>query len=42
MSSIADLSTQLERIGVGNKAQLTVQRDGRSRSVGVAVIDIAP
>jgi 2-alkenal reductase len=40
--SIADLATQLERIGVGSKAQLTVQRDGRSRSVAVAVIDIAP
>ncbi len=42
VSSIADLATQLERIGIGSKAQLTVQRDGRSRSVGVAIIDIAP
>jgi 2-alkenal reductase len=39
--SIADLAAQLERVGVGNSAELTVVRDGRSRAVLVGVFDIA-
>jgi 2-alkenal reductase len=40
--TIAELASQLDRVGVGKSAQLTVQRDGRSRTVAVGVVDIAP
>jgi 2-alkenal reductase len=39
--SVADLATQLEQIGVGNKATLTVKGNGSIRKVQVAVIDIS-
>jgi 2-alkenal reductase len=35
-----ELSARLERIGVGNKATLTIERGGRRRDVTVDVIDI--
>jgi 2-alkenal reductase len=41
VQSIADLAAQLERIGIGNRAELTVVRDGRIRTVSVGVLDIA-
>jgi 2-alkenal reductase len=41
VQSIAELASQLERIGIGNRAELTVLRDGRSRTISVGVFDIA-
>jgi len=41
VQSIADLAAQLERIGIGHRAELTVVRDGRIRNVSVGVLDIA-
>jgi hypothetical protein len=41
VQSIAELAAQLERTGVGNRAELTVLRDGRSRTIQVGVVDIA-
>jgi len=41
VQSIAELAAQLERIGVGNQAELSVLRDGSSRTVTVGVVDIA-
>ena len=41
VQSIAELASQLERIGIGNRAELTVMRDGRIRTVSVGVLDIA-
>jgi 2-alkenal reductase len=41
VQSIAELAAQLERIGVGNHAELTVLRDGSSRTVAVGIVDIA-
>jgi len=37
---LADLTGQLERVGVGKAVTLTVQRDGADRSVTVDVVDI--
>jgi len=37
---LSDLTDRLERIGVGRSVALTVLRDGRSRTVDVAVVDI--
>ena len=37
---LADLTGELERVGVGNKVTLAVKRDGQERSVEVAVMDI--
>ncbi len=37
---LADLTDELERVGVGNKVTLSVKRDGQERSVEVAVMDI--
>jgi 2-alkenal reductase len=37
---LADLTQELERVGVGKKVPLTVQRDGRETSVEVDVMDI--
>jgi S1-C subfamily serine protease len=41
MHSVADLAAQLEQIGVGNKATLTVERNGATRKAKVDVIDIS-
>jgi 2-alkenal reductase len=40
VSTPGELTARLERIGVGNKATLTVERDGRRRDVTVDVVDI--
>jgi S1-C subfamily serine protease len=40
VSNVAELSLVLERVGIGNKARLTVTRDGRERDVIVSVQDI--
>jgi S1-C subfamily serine protease len=37
---LQDLTQELERVGVGNKVTLTVQRDGRERSVELDVMDV--
>jgi S1-C subfamily serine protease len=39
--SVADLATIFEQIGVGKTAQLTVERDGRSRTVEVTIADVS-
>lgn len=41
VQSIAELANELERIGIGKRAELTLLRDGRSRTVTVGVVDIA-
>ncbi len=38
---LADLSDQLDQVGVGNTIELSVQRQGRTRSVKVQVADIS-
>jgi len=38
---LADLSDQLDRTGVGNSVELSVQRQGRTRTVQVQVADIS-
>jgi 2-alkenal reductase len=40
VASLAQLAAQLEQIGVGKKAELTVLRDGRTRKVSVDIADI--
>ena len=40
VTSTADMSIALEAVGVGNKARLTVLRDGRTREVSVIVQDL--
>lgn len=42
VSSLAELAAELDRIGVGKRAELTVVRDGRSRKVPVQIADIGP
>jgi S1-C subfamily serine protease len=37
---LADLTDQLEQIGIGHKVELTLRRDGGSRKVEVEIIDI--
>jgi 2-alkenal reductase len=37
---LSDLTDQLERVGVGSSVALTVLREGRSRTVDVAIVDI--
>ena len=39
--TIADLAAELDRIGIGKRAELTVVRDVNSRQVSVAVMDIS-
>jgi 2-alkenal reductase len=39
--TLAEFAEQLEKVGIGNTATLTVLRDGRTMSVSVAVIDIS-
>ncbi len=38
--SVADMARELDRIGIGNEVELTVLRDGQTRTVRVRVIDI--
>jgi 2-alkenal reductase len=40
VDSVASLTRALEKVGIGNTAQLTVLRDGRRRTVAVQVQDI--
>jgi 2-alkenal reductase len=42
VASLAQLASQLEQIGIGKKADLTVLRDGRTRKVSVDIADIGP
>jgi 2-alkenal reductase len=37
---LADLTQELERVGVGKKVPLAVQRDGKETSVEIDVMDI--
>jgi 2-alkenal reductase len=39
--TIADLAADLDEIGVGKKATLTVERNGSTRKVPVSVADIS-
>ncbi len=39
--TLAEVAAELERIGVGNEAELTVLRNGSERSVRVRIIDIS-
>ncbi len=39
--TLAEMAEQLERIGVGHSATLTIQRDGRSRDTEVRIVDIS-
>jgi len=38
--TVSDLATELERIGIGNEATLTVRRAGRRLQVSISVVDI--
>lgn len=40
VTSTADMSIALEAVGIGNRARLTVLRDGRTREVSVTVQDL--
>jgi 2-alkenal reductase len=39
--SIAELAAELTKIGIGNKAELTLVRDGKEHKVTLAVVDIS-
>jgi 2-alkenal reductase len=39
--TITELTSALEKLGVGKKASLTLQRDGRTRNAVVGITDIA-
>ncbi len=39
---VPDLTDELERIGVGQKIELTLKRDDREMSIELEVVDIAP
>ena len=39
--NISDLATVFEQVGVGETAKLTVERDGRSRTLKVTVADVS-
>jgi 2-alkenal reductase len=41
VKSVAELAEALARVGVGGRATLTVERDGRRREVEVAVEDLS-
>jgi 2-alkenal reductase len=41
VATLAELASQLERVGVGHAVTLTVWREGRTFTVDVAVIDIS-
>jgi 2-alkenal reductase len=38
---LADLSKQLDQTGIGNSVELSVQRQGRTRTVRVQVADLS-
>lgn len=40
INTAGELSQRLERIGIGNTATLTVERDGQRRQVAVDIVDI--
>jgi 2-alkenal reductase len=39
---LSDLTDRLEKAGVGGSVELTVERDGRTRTVEVGIVDIGP
>ena len=41
VSTLADLALELERVGIGNRARVTLLRDGSRRDVDIVVQDIA-
>ncbi len=41
VQTVAELSGRLDAVGIGNVAHLTVERDGRSRTVDVRVADMS-
>lgn len=41
VSSLAEIARELDAIGIGKRAELTVQRDGRTRKVRVEIADIS-
>ena len=38
---LSDLVDELEKVGIGHRAQLTLRRDDQNRTVGVDVVDIS-
>jgi 2-alkenal reductase len=42
VATVADLGAVLERIGIGNKARLTVVRNGVRRELSAPVLDVSP
>jgi 2-alkenal reductase len=40
VASLADLALELDRVGIGNRAKLTILRDGREQTLEVEVQDI--
>ncbi len=40
MNRLSDLTSELERVGIGNAVTLSIVRDGRKRDVSLAVQDI--
>jgi len=41
VQTVAQLAGQLDAVGIGNTAHLTVERDGQSRTVDVRVADLS-
>jgi 2-alkenal reductase len=41
VSTVADLAAELDSIGIGKKADLTVENNGSTRQVKVAIVDIS-
>ncbi|MBI1208412.1 MAG: trypsin-like serine protease [Azospirillum sp.] len=41
VASLSELAAELERVGIGNPAELTILRDGRAATVTVTVMDIS-
>jgi 2-alkenal reductase len=41
VANLAEMASALEETGIGNRAELTVLRNGRIRKVSVRVIDIS-
>jgi S1-C subfamily serine protease len=42
VATVADLGAVLERVGIGNKARLTVVRNGVRRELSATVLDVSP
>jgi S1-C subfamily serine protease len=38
--NLSDLTDELERIGAGKSVRLTLERDGRSRTIELQIVDI--